>query len=250
MEHKITLSKDGSNTLQLSRFNEAYHSTNGAYTEAMHIYIQKGVEHLFNTLGKYSSSTPSKQPCISIFDVGFGTGLNCILLYAWQQSLRENGLPYPAIRYWGIEKYPIQPIETQLLNYPHIIGKELNLHPDSLQQIYNMMHSCAWETDMQIAQEFTLHKSCTDIAAVTPGYYLNACQMPAVIFYDTFSPATQPELWDESIFQTMASGCPKGSVLVTYCSKGTVKQALRNAGFTIERLAGPPGKRHILRATI
>ena len=72
----------------------------------------------------------------------------------------------------------------------------------------------------------------------------------AVVFYDTFSPATQPNLWDEGIFRNIAAGCPAGSTLVTYCSKGTVKQALRSAGFTLERLAGPPGKRHILRGTL
>jgi Protein of unknown function (DUF752). len=36
--------------------------------------------------------------------------------------------------------------------------------------------------------------------------------------------------------------------LVTYCSKGIVKQAIRNAGFALERLSGPKGKRHIIRA--
>ena len=36
---------------------------------------------------------------------------------------------------------------------------------------------------------------------------------PAVIFYDTFSPATQPELWDEGIFRTIAAGCPPAPYL-------------------------------------
>ena len=73
---------------------------------------------------------------------------------------------------------------------------------------------------------------------------------PSAIFYDTFSPATQPELWDEKIFRAIACGCASGSILTTYCSKGTVKQALRNAGFNLERLDGPPGKRHILRGIL
>ncbi|MFR4038497.1 MAG: MnmC family methyltransferase [Butyricimonas faecalis] len=30
--------------------------------------------------------------------------------------------------------------------------------------------------------------------------------------------------------------------------KGTVKQALRNIGFNLKRLPGPPGKREMLRA--
>jgi tRNA U34 5-methylaminomethyl-2-thiouridine-forming methyltransferase MnmC len=37
-------------------------------------------------------------------------------------------------------------------------------------------------------------------------------------------------------------------ILVTYSVKGTVKRALRDVGFTVTRLPGPPGKHHMLRA--
>ncbi|MBK7030022.1 MAG: hypothetical protein IPH45_12775 [Bacteroidales bacterium] len=36
--------------------------------------------------------------------------------------------------------------------------------------------------------------------------------------------------------------------MVTYSCKGIVKRALRSAGFSIQKLPGPPGKREILRA--
>ena len=242
MEHNITTSGDGSSTLQLTRFNETYHSRNGAYTEAQHIYIKNGLEHLFTTTG---------GPHLNIFDVGFGTALNCILAWAWQQTLAAAGLPHPSITYYGIEKYPIPLTETEQLNYHTIIAQHSNLLPNKLQEKFLLMHSCPWAEDVAISGNFTLHKNCADIAAIEPEYYRTAkTPSPVAIFYDTFSPATQPELWDEAIFRNIAAGCPAGSVLVTYCSKGTVKQALRAAGFTLERLAGPPGKRHILRGTL
>jgi len=34
-------------------------------------------------------------------------------------------------------------------------------------------------------------------------------------------------------------------VLVTYCAKGTVKRALKSVGFTLQSIAGPPGKREM-----
>ena len=38
-------------------------------------------------------------------------------------------------------------------------------------------------------------------------------------------------------------------ILTTYCAKGVVRRMLQTAGFTVERLPGPPGgKREILRA--
>jgi tRNA U34 5-methylaminomethyl-2-thiouridine-forming methyltransferase MnmC len=40
----------------------------------------------------------------------------------------------------------------------------------------------------------------------------------------------------------------RGGVLTTYCAKGDVRRAMLAAGFGVEKLQGPPGKRHILRA--
>ena len=40
---------------------------------------------------------------------------------------------------------------------------------------------------------------------------------------------------------------PNG-ILVTYSSKGIVQRAMKAAGFTIQKLKGPPGKREIIRA--
>ena len=252
MQHVPTTTADGSSTLQLTQFGETYHSRNGAYTEATHIYIKNGLEHLFAQL---SGSTTNSPACINIFDVGFGTGLNSILSYVWQQQLRHSDLPYPRITYYGIEKYPIPLTEIQQLNYHTIIAEHTGFLPDKISEIMLHMHSCPWEKGTPISEDFILHKTCADIASLEAEYYsetrgTEGANTPAVIFYDTFTPATQPELWDKAIFRNIAAGCHAGSVLVTYCSKGTVKQALRNSGFTLERLSGPPGKRHILRGTL
>ena len=291
MQHTPTSTADGSSTLQLTQFGETYHSRNGAYTEAMHIYIKNGLEHLFESVADRSYAAPAETPAVgdtsgpdgspvhlNIFDVGLGTGLNCILTWVWQQQLRQAGLPYPRITYYGIEKYPIHTSEIEQFNYPTIIAQHTDFPPDKLSEIFHHMHSCPWEKDVEVPNltdteqqaplccrgagctevDFILHKSCADIADLGAEYYREAgrhswgrdANIPSVVYYDTFSPATQPNLWDETIFRNIASGCTPGSLLVTYCSKGTVKQALRSAGFTLERLPGPPGKRHILRGTI
>ena len=41
----------------------------------------------------------------------------------------------------------------------------------------------------------------------------------------------------------------QGAILTTYCAKGVVRRTLQEVGFVVERLAGPIGKREILRAT-
>jgi tRNA U34 5-methylaminomethyl-2-thiouridine-forming methyltransferase MnmC len=52
------------------------------------------------------------------------------------------------------------------------------------------------------------------------------------------------------VFTKIASGLKKGGVLVTYSTKGIVKRTLKEVGFSLEKLPGPPGKREILRATL
>ena len=69
-----------------------------------------------------------------------------------------------------------------------------------------------------------------------------------LIYFDAFDPNVQPELWTEIIFRKMFYLlCNKGT-LVTYSSKGAVRRAMQAAGFSIEKLPGPPGKREITRA--
>ena len=58
----------------------------------------------------------------------------------------------------------------------------------------------------------------------------------------------QPELWTEAIFEKMYRLMKPGGSLVTYCAKGAVRRAMIAAGFEVEKLPGPPGKREMLRA--
>ena len=69
-----------------------------------------------------------------------------------------------------------------------------------------------------------------------------------VIYFDAFAPDAQPELWSAEVMERMFSILKPGGVLVTYSAKGTVKQALRTAGFEVVRLPGALGKRHMVRA--
>ena len=50
-------------------------------------------------------------------------------------------------------------------------------------------------------------------------------------------------------FKMMYTAMRFGAVLVTYSAKGSVRRAMQEVGFEVERLAGPPGKREMLRAS-
>ena len=272
MRHYIITSSDGSNTMKLEEFDECYHSTNGAFAEACHIYIQCGLEHLWH---KINSQNRGKifSNSIVIYDIGIGTALNCISTLLWQQSLLRNNNPAPHIHYIGIEKYPITLQEAMQLNFPqhiclmqnllyycreekeHFKFKNINesrlFSQMEIDLWFKAIHTAEWGTNMEIAHGFTLTKINGDITECRSTDFRSALypNSPSVVYYDTFSPATQPELWEKNIFEEIFTGVNNQSVLTTYCSKGIGKQALREVGFNVERLPGPPGKRHILRAT-
>ena len=70
-----------------------------------------------------------------------------------------------------------------------------------------------------------------------------------LIYFDAFGYRVQPELWSTTIFQKMYDALkPKGK-LVTYAARGVVKRSMIEVGFTVEKLAGPPGKREMFRAS-
>ena len=69
-----------------------------------------------------------------------------------------------------------------------------------------------------------------------------------IVYFDAFSPEVQPELWISEIFQKLFRTIKTNGVLTTYSCKGDVKRAMGTAGFEIEKLPGPPGKREFLKA--
>jgi tRNA U34 5-methylaminomethyl-2-thiouridine-forming methyltransferase MnmC len=55
-------------------------------------------------------------------------------------------------------------------------------------------------------------------------------------------------MWTLELFSKIYSATKSKGILVTYCAKGEIKRILRTAGFEVESLKGPPGKREMIRA--
>ncbi|MEM6517642.1 MAG: tRNA (5-methylaminomethyl-2-thiouridine)(34)-methyltransferase MnmD [Bacteroidota bacterium] len=226
MRRQIIKTADGSSTIQIEGWNEQYHSIHGAIQEANHVYIRHGF--LFYAEMLKSQNLMVKQNDIDILEVGFGTGLNALLTYLKAESLDLK------INYIGVEAFPISSEELSQMNYP----EQLQIDGGVL----NEMHNCSWEKDQKISKNFTLKKQKKTFDKISDK------QAYDVIYFDAFGPRVQPELWTEDIFSKMFGALKLQGVLTTYSAKGSVRRALQTVGFTVERLPGPPGKRHMLRA--
>lgn len=217
MKREVKITADGSSTIHLPDWNENYHSTHGAIQEAKHVFLKHGLDIM------------SKSE-ITLLEIGFGTGLNCFLtiLAAEQQKV--------AVHYVGVEAFPVNQEEVKQLNYI----SELNAQ--AYQKVFEQLHSVSWGEKHRINKDFVLEKRQQFFKDITD---LNVFDL---IYFDAFGAEHQPELWTVTIFKIMFAAMRKNAVLVTYCAKGSVRRAMQEVGFKVERLQGPPGKREMLRA--
>ncbi len=219
MQYSIVLTKDGSATIFNKTLNEHYHSMNGAIQESLHVFINAGL--------KYKSHNRSH---LSVLEIGLGTGLNALLTCCEAENNKLN------IEYTAIEKYPLNNEILNQLDYCKDIKN------DKCHSYFNQIHDIKYEESHLIHTGFLFIKK--NIAAEF--YHVN--ETFDIIYFDAFSPNKQPELWSASIFLNMFDALKPNGVLVTYCAKGDVKRNLKSAGFTIESLVGPIGKREMTRA--
>ncbi len=207
------ISADNSPTLYLPELDEHYHSVYGAKSESEHVFIRAGLKQIH-------------KPNIKILEIGFGTGLNALLSYLTARSDKIK------LCYTGIEKYPLSPDIIEDLLTEDIPEKEL----------FRQLHESPFDAKNTLSDFFSLTKIKTDLKDFKPSKIYD------LIYFDAFAPDKQPELWTTEIFKRLFKACEKGGILVTYSAKGSVKQALRDAGFFVKRLPGPQGKRHMVQA--
>ena len=214
---KIITTNDGSHSLLVPELNERYHSIHGAIKEAEHVFIKMGLDEY---LPRYEAS-------LNVFELGFGTGLNVLLSVKWAQTKQQS------VEYTSIEKYPVSKEEFQQLNYGRIVGEA---------DLYSKITNANWTEFIEISEKFKLRKLELDVVkdSLPKGF--------DIVFFDAFAPNKQPDLWEASVFEKVYSIMNKNGLLVTYSCQGRAKRNMISAGFLVEKVVGPPGKREMLRA--
>ena len=211
---------DGSSTVYNPLLDEHYHSIHGALNESIHVFIKKG---FLDFIDLYKSVKN-----INILEIGFGTGLNCILTFI--ENLKLN----ISLNYTSLEPFPLK---IELIN-------NLDFNLDSRQlDVFKLIHQSCWGKSVKINKQFSLEKSALELKD------FNTSKFYDIIYFDAFAPSKQPELWKVDVFRKLFNLTSINGVLVTYCAKGQVRRDLEKVGYFVERLEGPPGKREMLRAT-
>ncbi len=217
----IETTADGSKTIYLPGMDEHYHSVKGALTEARHIFLSMGYDHC-------TAASPT------VMEFGFGTGLNALLTALRAEETSRH------TTYTALDNNPLPAGITDAMGYADGMGGEGR-------RIFQALHQAEWGRAASISPHFTLRKIKCDFTCPAEWRDGTRCD---IVYFDAFAPDKQAGVWTSALFAAIHDSMAGGGLLVTYCAKGSVRRDLQSAGFTIERLPGPPGgKREILRAT-
>ena len=218
---EVRTTADGSSTLYVPALDEHYHSTHGAVQEAQHVYLAAGLEPILS----------KATGMVWVLEVGFGTVLNALLTL--ERSL-ESAQP---IFYDTIEKYPLSEAIIEQLGAERYL-----LNPDLL-DYHQQIHAASWGTPVALTPQFALLKMAGALQDT-----LLAEDTYQVIYFDAFAPEKQPDMWTDEVFAQLYAATAPGGCLVSYCAKGSFRRSLKAAGWQVEKVPGPVGKREMTRA--
>lgn len=221
-------SKDGSSTLYSSTYQQFYHNPNGAISESRYVF--------FETPGAISFFSENKAA--TIFEVGFGTGLNFLLAVDYYL---KNNCTSP-LHFYSIEVQPITNKKAKKLNYTaELDSSEL---AGVLSNIFKSLRPGLNIIQPIPESDITLHLFIGEFADAN----FNSLKTD-FIFHDPFSPEVNEELWSSEVFKKLLRFSGQSTVLTTYCAASKARGAMANAGWFVARANGALGKREMTIAS-
>jgi tRNA 5-methylaminomethyl-2-thiouridine biosynthesis bifunctional protein len=210
------------------RFDDIYFSAQGGLDEKRYVFIAGNRlpprwQHK-NTLDTFV-----------IAEMGFGLGLNFLATWQeWDKHTEKKG----TLHYITIEQYPV---EARLIVQIKEWWPELGYYANQLLQHYHKIH-VGEVVRIEIAEDVVLTLLCGSVQAMLP--HLN-CPVDAW-YLDGFSPAKNPDMWSEKVFDAMHANTRHQGTVATYTASSSVQRGLKLAGFDVQKTPGYGHKREML----
>lgn len=192
-----------------TRFDDPYFSLAGGLDETRHVFLN-------------GNDLPARlRPAFHVAELGFGTGLNCLAL--------AQVAAVPVV----LTSFEAFPMGLDQLEQAHAAFPELASLAAQLRE--------GWGgAEIQVGQ-VQLRLRIGDVAETLPDWDGRADAW----FLDGFSPAKNPEMWNDAIMAQVGAHTVSGGTFATYTAAGGVRRALDAAGFSVERRPGFGRKRHM-----
>ncbi len=214
-------------------FKDRYHSDDGAYEEARHVFIEA------NKL----SEKFEKQNTITIGELGFGFGVSFLETCRFLSEHNKKNNTTHRINFFSIEGFPQTKDCFENFHY-HLnsfsdpivspyLKELLQQYPKRLRGLHRihlsdtMILTLAYHPIEFIRESLTLEANC---------WYL-----------DGFSPSKNPEMWNEKTFSWIYKNTVPHGTFSTYSVSESVQSAASAADFLIKKTSGFGRKSHMLQ---
>lgn len=199
------------------QFDDPYFSLQNGLEETRHVFLD-------------GNDLPDRfAPDFQIAELGFGTGLNFLAAWMLWEQTGQDGV----LHFTSFEAFPMarDDMARALAAFP-----EVGPWADRLLE--------AWEGGICDLSSARLEVIVGDARETLPNWK----KVADAWFLDGFSPAKNPELWEDSLLQQVAQHTRVGGTAATYTAAGFVRRGLEDAGFDVTRTPGFGRKRHMTRA--
>jgi tRNA U34 5-methylaminomethyl-2-thiouridine-forming methyltransferase MnmC len=245
--------RDGSTSLYSTQFRQFYHNHNGAETESRHVFFQP-----LNLLPDLVLGRP-----IAIFEMGFGTGLNLLLLLDYLRRLESKS----TVHFISIEGYPASSDQLREQNHAKRLGLGSIWEP-FVHQWNTLLPGWNHHTFSIPGRPLTPPLTCS----IFYGKASELSELPSrfgalskleskintpsgnsvkidYLFHDPFSPEVNPECWTAEFFTKLRGWATENATLRTYSASVSARMAMAAAGWFIAKAPGALGKREMTLAS-
>ena len=243
----LRTTRDGSSTLYSERYGQHYHNPNGALGESRHVFLRP-----LSLLPDMVVHRP-----LTIFETGFGTGLNLLLLLSARQTLASRS----PIHYLGCEPEPADSRLLLQMNHARALGLQavwerlvegLSGCRPGWNRLECGLNGVRVSLFLGTLQEIPGLPTGPDLtrSAGHAGHDGHADDAPLVdhVFHDPFSPDASPECWSAQAFSRLLSWTSPRGTLRTYGAATRSRAAMAQAGWAVARAPGAMGKREMTLA--
>ncbi|MEA9389119.1 bifunctional tRNA (5-methylaminomethyl-2-thiouridine)(34)-methyltransferase MnmD/FAD-dependent 5-carboxymethylaminomethyl-2-thiouridine(34) oxidoreductase MnmC [Acerihabitans sp. TG2] len=218
------------------QFDDVYFSDQDGLEETRHVFLagnalpERFIHH--------------SRPVFIVAETGFGTGLNFLTLWqAFAVFRRQNPAhQLKRLHFISVEQFPLR-VDDAALAHAH--WPELAALACELRQQWPLATPGCHRLILG-AETITLDLWYGEVNALLPTMDANLAGHVDAWFLDGFSPAKNPAMWSEGLFQSMARfACPQGT-FATFTAAGFVRRGLLQAGFNVGKRVGFGRKREML----
>ncbi len=221
-----------SGTPVTEQFDDIYFSTQNGLEESLYVFYEK------NDITKRLRD--HDQTHFVVAETGFGTGLN--FLNTWQQFDLNNTKNVKKLHFISFEKFPLKKhdLKKALSHWPALatyIEQLIEKYPIALTGCHRIEFNNG---------SIILDLWLGDLTQNLPNLHSNRHGIIDAWYLDGFAPSKNPDMWQQSLFNTMADLGRENCTFATFTAAGFVRRGLIQAGFNVKKAKGYGKKREMI----